>query len=93
MTNDEILQIIADNCLCVRRLPFEVVSYWSYLEGDENKKYVDTNGNPIESVREVVVQNFDLDHFKNTKPAKWDKMTPEERYAQAKHDKILWCKK
>lgn len=37
MTTQEILQIIADNFLCVRRLPFEVVNFWTYKEGDENK--------------------------------------------------------
>lgn len=37
MTQQEILQIIADNFLCVRRLPFEVISHWTYREGDENK--------------------------------------------------------
>lgn len=37
MTQQEILQIITDNFLCVRRLPFELVTYWTYKKGDENK--------------------------------------------------------
>ena len=80
MSAEEIIQIIADNCLCVRRLPFEVISAWSYKEGDENLQYVDSSGNPIKSKREVVIVNYDLQHFINTKTAKWDTNTPEQRY-------------
>ena len=46
MTHEEIIQVISDNFLCVRRLPFEVVSYWSYTEGDE-KRLGGFNGKPI----------------------------------------------
>ena len=84
MNPEEILKIITDNFLCVRRLPFETISYWTYKEGDENKKYVDSKGNPIKSKREVVVQNFDLSHFQKTKPSKWENRSPEERYEQYK---------
>jgi hypothetical protein len=80
MTQKEILQIITDNFLVVRRLPFEVISYWSYTEGDENKKYVDSNGNPSKSVKSVVVQEFDLEHFQKTPASKYDSRTPGERY-------------
>lgn len=56
MNTEQILQIIADNFLCVRRLPFNVVSYWTYKEGDENKKYVDAKGTPIKSTKTVVTR-------------------------------------
>ncbi len=80
----DIINIIADNFLCVRRLPFQVISNWTYRDGDENKKYVDSKGNPSEAIKEVVVQDFDLEHFKNTKPDKWNKRTPEQRFADWK---------
>lgn len=80
MTNEEILKVIADNFLCVRRLPFEVITHWSYCEGDETKKYVDSKGNPSKSTREVVVQQLDLEYFKNTKPSKWCTDSPEKRF-------------
>jgi hypothetical protein len=56
MTESEILNAITDNFLCVRRLPFEVISHWSYREGDETRKYVDSNGNPIKHKRTVVTR-------------------------------------
>jgi hypothetical protein len=84
MTSEEILKIIAENCLCVRRLPFEVVSYWTYREGDENKKYIDSKGNPINTKKEVVIQDFDLEYFQKTKPSKWETRTPEQRYENFK---------
>ena len=46
MTHEEIIQVIADNFLCVRRLPFKVVSYWSYTKGDE-ERLEGFNGKPI----------------------------------------------
>ena len=81
MTQEEILQIIANNFLCVRRLPFEVISCWSYREGDENRKYVQEDGSEIIAERTVVIQDFDLNYFQKTKPSKYDKSTPEQRYA------------
>ena len=80
MENLDIIQIIQDHSLTVRCLPHTVVSYWKYQEGDENKKYVDGNGKPSKSVRSVVFRNFDLNHFKNTKPSKFNTNTPEQRY-------------
>jgi len=56
MTEQEILKTIADNFLCVRRLPFNVVIYWSYREGDENTKCVDSEGNPTKAKRSVVIR-------------------------------------
>jgi hypothetical protein len=87
MTSEEILQIIADNFLCVRRLPFQVTSYWTYREGDE-KTLGGFDGRPIyleggktlNATREIVIQNFDLDHFKNEKPSKYCTDIPEKRY-------------
>ena len=80
MTNDEIINAISDNFLCVRRLPFEVVSLWTYNEGDENKKYVDSNGNLSTSKKEVIIQDFDLEYFKKKKPPKWNTDSPEKRF-------------
>jgi hypothetical protein len=66
-------------------LPHKVVSYWSYTEGAEKKKYVDSNGNPSKSVKSVVIQDYDLEHFQQTPPAsKWDKRTPLQRFEQFK---------
>lgn len=84
LTNEEILQAIADNFLCVRRLPFEVINYWSYKEGDENKKYVDADGKPIEFKREVVVQNLDLEYFQKEKTTRYNTDTPEQRFERWK---------
>ena len=36
MTDSDVLKVISDNFLCVRRLPFKVISLWSYREGDED---------------------------------------------------------
>jgi len=56
MSEQEILKIITDNFLCIRRLPFEVVSYWTYKEGDELKKWVDSKGNPSKSQKSLVIR-------------------------------------
>ena len=84
MTNDEIINAISDNFLCVRRLPFEVISLWKYNEGDENKKYVDSNGNPSTLKREVIIQDFNLEYFKKKKPPKWSNDSPELRFDEWK---------
>lgn len=52
------------------------------MNGDENRKYVNAKGETIEAKREVVEQIFDLKHFQNTKPPKWETGTPEERLAR-----------
>lgn len=75
------IAIIQEHSLTVRCLPHKVTSYWTYREGDENKKYVDSNGNPIEATREVVIQNLDLEYFKNTKLSKYNTDSPEKRHA------------
>ena len=75
-----IIDTIQKYSLTVRCLPHIVVSHWSYQEGDENKKYVDSNGNPRTEKRTVVTQNHDLEYFKNTPPPSWSKATPEQRY-------------
>lgn len=81
MTSEEILTIIADNFLTVRRLPFKSISHWTYREGDENLKYSDTET----TIRTVITQDFDLEHFKNTPPPKYSSnLTPEQRYEQFK---------
>lgn len=56
MRSEELIEIIASNFLCARRLPFEVISYWSYREGDENKKWVDSNGNPSKSKKSLFIR-------------------------------------
>ena len=86
MENLDIIQIIQDHSLTVRCLPHKVVSYWSYGEGDESKKYVDEKGNPINSVRSVIIENHDLDYFKNTVTSKYDIDTPEQRYNKYKRN-------
>jgi hypothetical protein len=84
MTAEEIIAAIQKHSLTVRCLPYVVVNHWSYTEGDENKKYVDGNGKPIESKREVVVQDYDLEHFQKTKPTKWITDSPEKRFSNWK---------
>lgn len=79
-----LIDIIQENSLTVRCLPHKVVSYWSYREGDENKKYVDSNGNPSKSKRSVVVQNYDLEYFQKQEPNKYDSSTPEQRFDRFK---------
>lgn len=61
MTAEEILQIIADNFLCIRRLPFEVITINNYREGDENKMggfngrqiYLE-DGKTLNATREII---------------------------------------
>lgn len=77
---ENIIDIIQKHSLTVRCLPYEVISYWSYKEGDENKKCVDSNMKPIESKKEVVIQEFDLEYFQKTKPTKWNTDSPEKRF-------------
>lgn len=84
MENLDIIQIIQDHSLTVRCLPHKVVSYWSYIEGYENMKHVDEKGNPIKSVKSVVIQNHDLEYFKKTVTSKYDIYTPEQRYDRYK---------
>lgn len=84
MTPEEIINAITENFLCVRRLPFEVVSYWSYHEGDEQRKYFDANGNLIESKKEVIVQHLDLEHFQNTPTSKFCTDSQEKRFKKWK---------
>ena len=75
-----IIEIIKKHSLTVRCLPYETVNCWSYKEGDENRKYVDSNGKTIEAKREVIIQDFDLTHFQKTKPTKYNTDTPEKRF-------------
>lgn len=77
---DNIFDIIKRHSLTVRCLPYEVVSFWSYREGDENKVYVDDSGNFKKSKREIIVQDFDLEYFQRTKPSKWNTDSPEKRF-------------
>ena len=84
MNTNEIIEVISDNFLCVRRLPFEVISLWTYKEGDEDKKWVNSKGDLITSKREAITQDFDLDYFQRTKPQKWDTDSPEKRFERWK---------
>ena len=77
MTSEEILKIISDNFLCVRRLPFEVITYWTYKEGDEHKlgsfgdRIIHTeSGKTLNVKREVVTGYGDW-----PKDKKWIKET------------------
>ena len=57
MSSEEILQIIGDEFLCVRRLPHEVISVWSYREGDEeriNKPIYLEDGSILNAKREII---------------------------------------
>lgn len=80
MENLDIIEIIQKHSLVVRCLPNEVVSYRSYHEGDENKKYIDSNGISIKSVKTVVIQDYDLAHFEKIKPSKYNTDTPQQCY-------------
>lgn len=88
MTAKEIIKVIEKNALTVRCLPFETVNYWSgYKEGDENRKYVDSNGKEIIAKREVVIQHFDLEYFQKAMaaPSKYTTTdTPEKRWERWK---------
>ena len=70
----DIIEIIQKHSLTVRCLPYETISYWSYKDEDGNKKYVYSSG------MEVIVQDFDLEHFQKTKPPKYDTDSPEMRF-------------
>lgn len=84
MTAEELINTIREHSLTVRCLPHTVVNHRSYKEGDENKKYVDSKGNPVDSEKEVVIQNHSLEYFENTHLPQRDKRTPQERYEQWK---------
>jgi hypothetical protein len=75
-----LIDIIQKYSLTVRCLPYEVISYTTYKEGDENKIYVDSNGKLIEAKREVIIQDFDLEYFEKTKPTEFNTDTPEKRF-------------
>jgi len=77
---ENILEIIQKHSLTVRCLPYEVVSYTTYRDNDENLKYLDSNGNEIKVIREVVIQDYNLDYFKKQKPTKYSSDSPEKRY-------------
>lgn len=77
---ENILKIIQENSLTIRCLPEQVISYLTYREGDENRIYVDGDGNCIEDKREVVVQEHDLEYFQKQKPSKWCTDSPEVRF-------------
>jgi len=68
MSNEDVLKTISDNFLCVRRLPFEVISYWSYTEGDENKKWVDSNGNPSKAKKSLFIRKDGRKFLKEERP-------------------------
>lgn len=53
----DVLKIIQENSLTVRCLPHTVVNHWTYREGDEGKKFVDSNGEPIKHKREYIVKD------------------------------------
>lgn len=51
MTDTEIITIIAHYSLTIRCLPYEVISYWTYKEGDD--EYSRT---PVHCKREVIIK-------------------------------------
>lgn len=52
-----IIEVIQKYSLTVRCLPYEVVTYWTYCEGDENKVCVDSKGEPIKIKRELAIRS------------------------------------
>jgi hypothetical protein len=74
MKAEDIINIIQKHSLTVRCLPYKVISYTTYREGDE--KWV----NKSEKNLEIITQFFDLDYFKNKPPQKYDRRTPEQRH-------------
>lgn len=56
MSDQEIINTISEYSLTVRCLPYKVVNLWTYREGDENKKYVDSNGNPSKSTKTLYIR-------------------------------------
>ena len=65
LTPEEILTIITENFLCVRRLPFEVITHWSYREGDENKlgglngkPMYGSDGKEIKNIKREIVAGY-----------------------------------
>ena len=86
----EILKVIEENFLVVRRLPFETETLFNYREGDEErykKPAFYSNGKPVDYKNvEIFVENLDIEWFKKTPPQEWDKnSTPEKRYERYKH--------
>ena len=55
-TMDNIIDIIQKHSLTIRCLPHKVTSYWTYREGDENKKWVDSDGNPSKSTKTLFIR-------------------------------------
>lgn len=70
LTPEEILRIITDNFLCVRRLPFKVVSVYAYREGDENK-LGGLNGKPMYGADGKEIKNIKREIV--TGYGNWDK--------------------
>jgi hypothetical protein len=79
-----LIEIIQKNSLTVRCLPYETVAFWSYKEGDEHRRSVNSKGEEIISKKEVVIQDYDLAHFQKMKHGKWNTDSPEKRFANWK---------
>ena len=64
----EILKVIEENFLVVRRLPFETETLFNYREGDEErykKPAFYSNGKPVDYKNvEIFVENLDIEWFK-----------------------------
>lgn len=84
----DFIKIIQENSLIVRCLPYKTVDLQTYREGDELRKWVNSEGKEIKAKREVIVQKFDLEYFKNTPPQEWNNnRTPQQRLeAYLKHN-------
>ena len=74
MTPQEVINVISEHFLCVRRLPFEVISLCSYREGDEERvgKPIYLEGGKTLNAKRSIVFN-----------EKWNrKMIKEERVVE-----------
>lgn len=56
MQTINIIEVIKEHSLTVRCLPHKKISYWTYHEGDENRKWVDSKGNPSKSKKSLVIR-------------------------------------
>ncbi len=55
MNNEQIISIISEYSLTVRCLPYEVTELWSYREGDENVRRINSRGEDITSEYSVFI--------------------------------------
>lgn len=82
MKATDILRIVKENSLTIRCLPETVISINLYREGDENITPYQKSIGVFK--KEIEIQNFDLEYFKNTPPPMFSNMTPKQRFESFK---------